>query len=81
MTSLELFTSLSGISSEALAGMEQLQMNAPGVKSARKPLSRGLLIAALVSLLLLLEAAVLISLPATSTGLRSWSGICSPTTR
>lgn len=54
MTSLELFTSLSGISSEALAGMEQLQMNAPGVKSARKPLSRGLLIAALVSLLLLL---------------------------
>lgn len=59
MTSLELFTVLSGVSAEALSGMEALQMNIPAAKSHRKPFTRGLLIAAAISILLLLSGCCL----------------------
>lgn len=59
MTSLELFTTLSGISSDALSGMEELQMNVPTSASRRKPVTRYLLIAAIVSILLLLSGCCL----------------------
>lgn len=59
MTSLELFTALGCISAEALSGMEELQMNAPAPLPHRKPIARGLLIAAMISLLLLLSGCCL----------------------
>lgn len=59
MTSMELFTALGGISAEALSGMEELQMNAPAPLPHRKPIARGLLIAAMISLLLLLSGCCL----------------------
>ncbi len=59
MTNLELFTALSGISAEALSGMEALQMNATPSPSRKKPVTRGLLIAAMVSILLLLSGCCL----------------------
>lgn len=59
MTSMELFTALGGISAEALSGMEELQTNAPAPLPHRKPIARGLLIAAMISLLLLLSGCCL----------------------
>ena len=54
MTSLELFTALGGISSENLSGAEELQ-NKPCVRKKRKTqIKRAVLIAAVISLLLLL---------------------------
>lgn len=59
MTSFELFRSLSDIRTEALAGMEALQMKTPTPLPRRKPITRGLLIAAMVSILLLLSGCCL----------------------
>lgn len=54
MTSFELFKSLSDVSNETLSGMEALQMKPCTPLPRRKPVTRALLIAAMISLLLLL---------------------------
>lgn len=59
MTNLELFTTLSDISTEALAGMEELQMEDASPKPRRRPVTRGLLFAAVVAILLLLSGCCL----------------------
>ena len=68
MTSMELSTALGGISAEALSGMEELQMNTPAPLPHRKPIARGLLIAAMISLLLLLSGCCLYVITRNLTG-------------
>lgn len=59
MTSFELFKSLSDVSNETLSEMEALQMKPCTPLPRRKPVTRALLIAAMISILLLLTGCCL----------------------